>query len=499
MAERQRFLVVSCDGLAPAVLGYHDHQPVAVMEKGVVVARTTAATAVPLGVSSPRARAILPEVTLVARDRWREERAKVEIVRLLEQVSPTFRICGETLAAPLRAMLRYFGSEEAVREATEGVLVPVRARWPSMAFAVTVADSLFAAEVFEKNGRISGETRESMAKLPVEVVFPDKMAQLCRRVGLTTVGSVTSLTAAAVSARFGEEGLSQYRLARFEDDLPFEGLAVEMPVRVDREVQDGEGVEGVIFSLARELEDSLAPFLRRGLRAQEGEVELRDLEGRTTKRQLSQVEGLTVREMLAVVRAMYEAMREKEAGLWRIVITVGKWQAEQGSQLSFEGLEIRHAHIVRALDRVVALVGEDHVRVAHPRGGRSVGEEVAWEPWGGKWPVTATKSEDLPWPGHFPVAPALVYDTPLVVEMRGATGEMITLEPPGVVMESPAALRWGGQSVRVHEIRGPWPISERWWEGRSRRCAIILVRVEGEVLHLLRYQQGRWWLDASFD
>ncbi len=501
MDECQRFLVISCDGLVPAVLSHHDHEFVGVMEKGVLVATTAAAKAVPIGVSSARAHGLAPSITLVERDRWREQRAKMKIVATLEAVSPSFRIHEDTLAAPLRAMLRYFGSEEAVREATHRALLPERARWPSVSFAVTIADSLFTAQIFKKTGRTfpPGTTREFMAKLPVEAVFPEKMAQLCRRVGLRTVGSVTDLTPAVVSARFGGEGLTLFRLARLEQDLPFEGSLGEIPVCVEREVQDGEGFDSVVFTLARELESAFSPYERKGLRAQEVDVELQDLKGQLTRRQLSRVEGVTVRQTLAVIRAMYEAMRIRGDGLCRMDIMAGRWQPEQRSQLSFEGHELRNAHIVRALDRVVALVGDDNVRVACLSGGRLVGGQVVWEPWTRKWPSPARKLEGLPWPGHLPVAPAVVYDSPVRVEVIDRAGRGVVLEAPGVVMEYPAALVWGGNKLRVMDVRGPWPIVERWWESRSRRCVVILVQVEGAMLHVLRYQQGRWWLDASFD
>ena len=75
----------------------------------------------------------------------------------------------------------------------------------------------------------------------------------------------------------------------------------------------------------------------------------------------------------------------------------------------------------------------------------------------------------------------------------------------------------GDGTVRVRAWAGPWCVDERWWDAVGhRRRARLQVVLEPETgpgqvpagraghpstgaAHLLTLEDGRWWLEATYD
>jgi protein ImuB len=58
----------------------------------------------------------------------------------------------------------------------------------------------------------------------------------------------------------------------------------------------------------------------------------------------------------------------------------------------------------------------------------------------------------------------------------------------------------GSPSGAVTGWSGPWPTDERWWDpAAARRRARLQVLLEDGTAHLLVLEQGRWYLEATYD
>jgi protein ImuB len=104
------------------------------------------------------------------------------------------------------------------------------------------------------------------------------------------------------------------------------------------------------------------------------------------------------------------------------------------------------------------------------------------------------------WPGRLPgPAPAVVHRTPLAAEVRDASAHAVTISGRGVVSAPPAAVSITGRPWQpVETWAGPWPVEERWWDA-GRRRAWLQVAIAGGSAHLLAREDGRWWVEATYD
>ncbi|MHB8188965.1 MAG: hypothetical protein ACYDHP_00770 [Ferrimicrobium sp.] len=498
----RRTLVVAPQGLAAGVLGFADGEPVAVVEGSRVIGVTRAASSVPLGCTAVQAVARMPSLRVVERDHRREQRWLGELVQRLDSVSPSFRICGDVVAAPVRSMQRYFGSDETMVAAVDRVLGEAQRSWPTITMSRSVADSFFAARLLSQRGMILAPrtSRSVLAALPVEMVLPQEMASVCARVGLRSVGEMTRLEPAAITARFGREGLSWFRRCRIEEDLYCPRLHEQTPTTVSIEVDDTEDIERVLFGLASPLEEVMARHEASGLVLTECTIAMIPVHGPSFVRVLHRIDGVNVREVLAALRRFEQATRTQRGELIEVQVIVDRWSAHRPRQLSFDGQEQREGEIVHALARVATLVGDDHVRVPRLEGGRSPAEAATFQPWSGVWPNPTLSAPALPWPGRLDAAvPSVVYRHPREVQLLAAAGEAVRIDHAGLLVDSPAIVVVGSQRMVIDRCYGPWPVIERWWERRSRRYLRVLVVTSEHGVHLVCRERQRWTLEASFD
>lgn len=125
------------------------------------------------------------------------------------------------VALPLRAPLRYYGSEEAVFDAlvtTSASCLSNKVPTPLLG----VGEGLFVARLAARSGTIipEGESQRFLDPLDVEVLCPRELSTLLHRLGVHTLSSLRSLSKGDIAARFGKDALSYRRLASGEEGEP---------------------------------------------------------------------------------------------------------------------------------------------------------------------------------------------------------------------------------------------------------------------------------------
>lgn len=193
---------------------------------------------------------------------------------------------------------------------------------------------------------------------------------------------------------------------------------------------------------------------------------------------------------------------------------------DDGLQLGFWGGSSEAGErAVRALARVQALVGSDGVLVPEPRGGRSPGEQYGLVPLDAVDPVSRAPRDGAPWPGRLPTpSPAVVLARPESVEVLDAAGRRVSVGGRGTISAPPVSVRLPGNGpAAVRAWAGPWCVDERWWDAtahrRRARLQVVLAPEAGDDVedrvsrshpsrgsaHLLTLEDGRWWLEATYD
>ena len=85
--------------------------------------------------------------------------------------------------------------------------------------------------------------------------------------------------------------------------------------------------------------------------------------------------------------------------------------------------------------------------------------------------------------------------------MVDAEGSAVWVGGRGSPSAAPARLSVdGGPWVEVAGWAGPWPVDERWWDppAHRRRARFQVVGADGRA-HLLAVENGRWWVEATYD
>jgi len=172
------------------------------------------------------------------------------------------------------------------------------------------------------------------------------------------------------------------------------------------------------------------------------------------------------------------------------------------------------AQVQRTLGRVQGLLGQESVRTAVMGGGRSPDEQIRLVPWGdprepakpglpGTVTVRVPTGVELPpWPGRLPAPPpAVVHAQPVPAAVCDGGGEQVDVTERRVVTGEPARVSIAaGPWLDVIGWAGPWPLDERWWDLRqSRRRMRFQVALSDGSAHLLTLEDGRWWIEATYD
>lgn len=546
-----------CADWPTVALGRGPERPVVVLESNRVIAASPGARAhgVVPGLRLREAQARCPSVETHDRDDQRDARAFEVVLSVLEQFAPRLEVAEPgRCAVPTRGPSRYHGGDRAL--ATQ-VLDRLRSalaehlgggRLPCRV-GVAVADgprtaSIAAEEAASGTGSGTGESRPLvvppggsaafLSGLPVEHLAggrsaPDpaleELTGMLRRLGLRTIGRFAALPVPDVSARFGQLGIELHRLARGEEAEPPHLSEPPTDLRVTAAFDPpAERVDMAAF-MTKSLADTLhAELSARGLACTRVRVVAETEVGDRIERLWRHEGALGAAEIAQRVRWQLDgwlstgrALGRCSGGVAHLELIPDQVVADTGVQLGFWGgaSEVGE-RAVRALARVQALAGSDAVLVPEWRGGRAPGEQYRLVPLdtvplgaSGTGAGAARTREEAPWPGRLPTpAPAVVWPSPLPAEVVDEAGRRVGVGGRGLISAPPRRCSAeGGPWITVRAWAGPWCVEERWWDPVAHRRRARLQVVLGDEgahpstgsAHVLALEDGRWWLEATYD
>jgi protein ImuB len=404
------------------------------------------------------------------------------------------------------------------------------------------AAAIAAREAITRDGRPlvvpDGATAAFLGPLPIEVLAQlrvrdqrslEELLEVLRRLGLRTVGRFAALEAPDVAARFGALGLQLHRLAHGAESEPPDVGPAPVDLRVSAVIDPpAERVDRAAF-VAKSLADTLhAELSSKGLACTRVLVTAETEAGDRIERLWRHEGALSPAAMAQRVRWQLEGWLSTgrsrgrcHGGVQRLELAPDQVVPDDGVQQGFwGGTSEAGERAVRALARVQALVGGDAVRVVEWRGGRAPGEQYRLVPLEGVDLSARARPDDRPWPGRVPApAPAVVWSASASVEVVDAEGRRVGVSGRGLISAPPSRCRLdGGASSEWTEVRawaGPWCIDERWWDALAhrRRARLQVVLAPGDQgartssrghpsegsAHLLTLEDGRWWVEATYD
>ncbi|MBV9664132.1 MAG: DNA polymerase Y family protein [Actinobacteria bacterium] len=519
-----RTLVVWCPDWPVTAAGIDAETPAAVVFANRVVACSAGARGegVKRGLRRREAQGRCPELVIIEHDPGRDARAFEPVVAAVESLTPRVEIVRPGLCAlATRGPSRYFGGDHAlarlmadtVTMTSPAVLAPrsvpdapdrgARTEegrgFPSQ---VGIADGLFAAELAARQSLVvpAGESPQFLAPFPIDALDRPELADLLQRLGIRTLGAFAALPATDVLARFGPEGAVAHRLARGRDERMVAGRQPPPDLSVSLELDPpAERVDTAAFAakqLAHELHEQLAD---RGLACTRVAIEADTEHGEHLVRLWRHDGALTPAAMAERVRWQLDgwltASGGLSGGLTLIRLTPDEVKPASGRQLGFwGGAAEADERAGRGLARVQGILGIDAVVTAVLTGGRSPAEQVRLVPWG-----DARQAEPVtePWPGRVPApAPSTVHVPPMPTDVVDANGAPVAVTGRGLLAAEPARL--AGEAVTAWA--GPWLADERWWDppAHRRRARFQMVTADG-VARLVALENGRWWVEATYD
>jgi protein ImuB len=494
------FPVIACGG--------KDSEPVAVVDRDVVVACSAAARAagVRRRMRLRSAQACCPLLRVVERDLMAEMRVFERVAGHLESaVMPRLEVLRPgLLAAPARGPSRYWGGEQPLVErlvaAVAELGLPVRAG---------IADAMFTAALAARRGEIvpAGGDAAWLAPYPVGVLGVAGLADLLERLGIRTVGAYARLPADKVSARFGAEGLLAHRTARGEEPRPLSvrGSTDECTVthRFEPAEERLETAAFAVKALADQLHDRLTAA---GLVAARLEAVADLADGRRLSRCIRHEGRLSSLAVAERVRGLLQAWTETdvlgagpERGITALTLRPEHLGQDTGRQTALFGDRHTPQEIERAAARVQAILGHQSVVRMETGGGRAPTDRVRLVPFGDT--VDAPRDAGGPWPGRLPAPhPAATFPRQLPAQLGDASGRPVAVSGRMALSGAPAVITVDGYGrAAVTGWAGPWPVLERWWDrDGGRRIARMQVTAAGGHAWLLAIEQGRWWAEAHY-
>jgi protein ImuB len=482
-----------------------DGLPVAVFEKGLVVACSLAARleGVRRGQRRRDAQARCPQLRVAEADPVRDHRVFAPLVSRLEAVAPGVQVLHPGLCAvQAKGPARYYGGEAAAATALAGVfaeagLADVRAG---------VADGPFTAEQAARAGtrtdqpiRIvpEGESAAFLAPLPV-TVLDDGIVDLLARLGVQTLGNVAALPAERLVERFGPRGARLHALAAGLDSRPV--TARVPPPELHREVAFEpplELAEQVAFGVRMAAEEFIAGLGAVDLVCTELRVVLTGEQGERSSRVWLHPGAFDAAGVVDRVRWQLAEQRLLSA-VERVRIEPERVDAASHhvATLFGSGPEERVHH---ALSRVQAMLGHRGVVTPAIGGGRWLAERQVLVPWGDRT-VTA-QTRERPWPGSLPdPLPATVFAEGVPLAVVDRDGDMVAVDSRGEVTAVPVAMVREGRSRAIETWAGPWPIIERGWDAaRARRAHRFQVVDSSQTAWLLVCEEGVWHAEGRYD
>lgn len=483
-------------------------EPVAVVERDVVVACSAAARAdgVRRRMRLRSAQACSARLRVVERDLVAEMRAFERVAGHVEAaVMPRLEVIRPgLLAAPARGPARYWGGEQLLAERLVAAVAEL-----GLPARVGIADAVFTAALAARRGQIvpAGGDAAWLAPFPVGVLGASGLAELLERLGIRTVGDFARLPADRVAARFGADGRAAHRTARGEQPRP---LAVRtggdehtVTHRFEPAEERLEAAAFAVKALADRLHGRLADAGVVAARL-EAVVELAD--GRDLSRVFRHEGRLSSLAVTERIRGVLQAWTENgtlgdgpERGIAALSLRPEQLTRDAGRQSAL--FDDRHTpeEIERAAARVQAILGHRAVRRMETGGGRAPGERVRLVPFGDV--ADSRRKGGGPWPGRLPAPfPATTFPQQLPAELTDASGRPVAVTGRLALSAAPAQVAVDGYGrAEVTGWAGPWPVLERWWDrAGGRRIARMQITAGDGRAWLLVIEQGRWWAEAHY-
>lgn len=554
-----RTLVVWCPHWPLVAAGVDPAVPAVVIHANRVVDVTPAALdeGIVPGLRRRESQSRCSGLVVLDHDPARDARWFEPVVAAVGELTPWVEITHPgRCAVPTRGPSRYFGGDEAlaarVAEVVDARLAERAAGGRDgmgggvrdgaldarLAARVGVADGPFAAGLAARRLGTErlvvvppGGSPEFLAPLAVEALDDvlgagavgdrssedrragDRLVDLLRRLGLTTLGAVAGLPSSDLADRFGVDGLVAHRLAGGLDARGPDARPLPPDLVVTAELDPPiERVEGAAFfarGMADELDERLGSL---GLACTRVVIEAETEHGEILARQWRHEGTLGPREVADRIRWQLDGWllagpgHRPTGGLARLTLRPDEVVADRGRQLGFWGGEAAaDARITRAAARLQGLLGPEAVLVPELRGGRGPAEQVRLVPAVAVELRTDRPIEgqgcDAPWPGRVPnPAPAEVVDRFRSLDVLAAGGQPVRVDARGLLDAEPVGVVLDGLAAGVEGWAGPWPVEERWWDPATarRRARLQLLLDDGRAV-LATLERRRWVVEAVYD
>jgi len=541
---------------AVADAGLDPAHPLALVEKGLVLACSSAARAegVRRGQRLRDAQSRSPALQLLQYDPAADHRAFEPVLDRIEAVMPGVQAIRPGLCAlRARGPARFYGGEAAAGDELLRAVALPGARLGIAEGPYTAEQAARAAQAGTVLAVPPGGAAAFLAGLPVTALGDEELAALLRRLGVRTLGGFAALDATAVRDRFGEAGARAHALAAGRDPRAVQprvpppelevALAFEPPL--DR-------VDQLAFAARQPAERFIAGLRAAGLACTSLRVVIDDEAGGRSERAWLHPRWFSPADVVDRLRWQLQgAMRGGEQ--LGAPITAVRLLPEEADELGnheqglWGGAPEERVH--GALSRVQSLLGHEAVVTAEIGGGRLLDERRVLVPWGetaqgaagpsaaggassaagatgrsGKQGATAgtragapraaprrpagsrgtaTAAQHAPWPGSLSgPTPATVFAEPPPVLLLDETGEPVRVDERGS-LSAPPSLFSPAERRATSDVRawaGPWPLQQRWWDPERHRVAQRLQLVEADgTAWLLLLEEGRWRAEGRYD
>lgn len=441
-----------------------------------------------------------------------------ELVPEIEEIRPGL------VAMRARGPARYYGGE---REVAEALLNFARNGGLGVA-RVGIADGRFAAEQAASaepapSGGVlivePGGSAAFLSQLPVARGTDERLAELLPGLGIYTLGAFAALPEEAVRARFGPAGVLAHRHASGEDAERGEPIRAQ---RAERDFALGldfeppiAGTEQLAFACSALAERFIGALAEDRLVCTSLRVTITDDIGVRHERDWAHPRFFSPQDTLARLRWQSESLVAGFAGAGdersgagisavRIAPVLTDRAASHEPGLWTSGPDERvHHHLSRAQ----GLLGPGGVGTMSLDGGRLLLERQRFTHWG-----SAPRRDRAPgpWPGALAAPhPSLVFAPPLRAQLLDEHGAVVGVDEEELLAATPRTLRVEAQAT-PGAVRGwskPWPIRERWWEGRPERFRLQVELDSGDSwLLLVRLREDEdpgppasWFAEGRYD
>lgn len=489
------------------------HPPTALVQAGTVSACTESARAhgVRVGQRRRSAQSRLPSLRLLPHDTTTDERAFLPVLRLIEAHAPGVHLLRPGLAAlRSRGVSRYHGGEEGAAAA----LVRMLAEAGYAEARIGVADGMFTAELAARAAPPAaddaepwavippGRAREFLAPLPLGVLGEPELADLLRRLGVSTLGEFAALDAGSVRERFGEHGARLHDLASGADSRPLTPRAPDPQLAREVLFETPLGQSDQIAFAVRQTADAVLLALAEvSAVCTEVRIDLTDDDGTVFSRTWLHPTCFDAGDLVDRVRWQLETIiddaPDDAAHAFRGIVGVRLSPvavddaAHHQPGLFGSGTDERLHH---AVSRVQTLLGHRGVSTAAMAGGRMLADRQVLTPWGERPLVPRDPSQ--PWPGSLPdPLPAEVFAPMRPVRVSGAGDSEIRIDERGGLSAAPALI----EGTAVVGWAGPWPVHEHRWDAERAVSGHRFQLLDaGHRAWLVFHSAGAWWAEGRY-